>query len=191
MSTAGDERKLREEIARLLRGTESELRTSGLGRLARTALSAARARRLLKLGDDVANLEALAKLVGSVGELKGTAMKVGQLLSYVEVPIPSQVKNALSVLQTQSPPCLSRASLRSSAATSGTRGLRSSPEWTAHRSPRPPSDRFIEPASPMDAWSQSKSAIRTSNEPSPPIFDRRPSADASPRSCTREHWSSR
>jgi hypothetical protein len=81
MSTAGDERKLREEIARLLRGTESELRTSGLGRLARTALSAVRARRLLKLGDDVANLEALAKLVDSVGELKGTAMKVGQLLS--------------------------------------------------------------------------------------------------------------
>jgi predicted unusual protein kinase regulating ubiquinone biosynthesis (AarF/ABC1/UbiB family) len=104
MSTADDERKLREEIVRLLRGTESELRTSGLGRLARTALSAVRARRLLKLGDDVANLEALAKLVGSVGELKGTAMKVGQLLSYVDVPIPSQVKNALSVLQTQSPP---------------------------------------------------------------------------------------
>jgi hypothetical protein len=45
MSTADDERTLREEIARLLRGTESEIRTSGLGRLARTALSAVRERR--------------------------------------------------------------------------------------------------------------------------------------------------
>ncbi|HET6984171.1 MAG TPA: AarF/ABC1/UbiB kinase family protein, partial [Myxococcaceae bacterium] len=48
-------------------------------------------------------LDALVKLVSSVGELKGIAMKAGQLLSYVDLPLPPQLQGALSVLQTQSP----------------------------------------------------------------------------------------
>lgn len=103
MSNPDDARRVREQIAERLRGAESELPTSALGRLARTAFSAFRARRLLRMGDDVADLDALVKLVASLGELKGIAMKAGQLMSYVDVPLPPQLQNALSVLQTQSP----------------------------------------------------------------------------------------
>ena len=103
MSEPDDTRSVREYIAQRLRGAESELPTTALGRLARTALSAFRARRFLQIGNEVADLEALVKLVASLGELKGVAMKAGQLLSYVDMPLPPQLQEALSVLQTQSP----------------------------------------------------------------------------------------
>jgi predicted unusual protein kinase regulating ubiquinone biosynthesis (AarF/ABC1/UbiB family) len=49
-------------------------------------------------------MDALAALVASVGQLKGVAMKAGQLLSYLDVPLPPELRSALSVLQTHSPP---------------------------------------------------------------------------------------
>ncbi len=48
--------------------------------------------------------EALAKLVATVGELKGVGMKVGQLASYIDVDVPDEVKEALAALQSHSQP---------------------------------------------------------------------------------------
>jgi predicted unusual protein kinase regulating ubiquinone biosynthesis (AarF/ABC1/UbiB family) len=48
--------------------------------------------------------EALAKIVETVGELKGVAMKMGQIMSYVDIALPEELKSALSVLQTHSQP---------------------------------------------------------------------------------------
>jgi predicted unusual protein kinase regulating ubiquinone biosynthesis (AarF/ABC1/UbiB family) len=46
----------------------------------------------------------VAKVASSLGELKGLAMKVGQILSYIDVALPEELRAALSVLQTHSPP---------------------------------------------------------------------------------------
>jgi predicted unusual protein kinase regulating ubiquinone biosynthesis (AarF/ABC1/UbiB family) len=115
-------------MQRLLRASE-ELPTSTLGRLGRTAGAALRSGRLLlgarrreAEGEPPLELEALAKVVGSLGELKGIAMKAGQILSYVDVALPEELRAALSVLQTHSPPmaaervrCILRAELGESA----------------------------------------------------------------------------
>jgi predicted unusual protein kinase regulating ubiquinone biosynthesis (AarF/ABC1/UbiB family) len=97
MSDSDDARRVRRLVAGRLRGAEAELSTSALGRIVQTAFSAFKARRLLRRGDDEADLDALVKLVSSVGELKGIAMKAGQLLSYVDLPLPPQLQGALSV----------------------------------------------------------------------------------------------
>jgi predicted unusual protein kinase regulating ubiquinone biosynthesis (AarF/ABC1/UbiB family) len=86
--------------------------TSSLGRLGRTALTGARvglgalAGRLrgrdLTLGS--LSPEALARLVESFGELKGIAMKVGQILSYVDGSLDPQARQLLAVLQRYSQP---------------------------------------------------------------------------------------
>ncbi len=96
-------------IQRLL-GTHEAVPTSALGRLGRTAGAALRSGRLLLgargagEGDSPLELEALAKVVGSLGELKGIAMKAGQILSYVDVALPEELREALSVLQTHAQP---------------------------------------------------------------------------------------
>lgn len=50
------------------------------------------------------DLDQLVALVSSVGQLKGIAMKAGQLMSYLDLTLPPEMKAALSVLQTHSPP---------------------------------------------------------------------------------------
>jgi predicted unusual protein kinase regulating ubiquinone biosynthesis (AarF/ABC1/UbiB family) len=96
-------------IQRLL-GTHEAVPTSALGRLGRTAGAALRSGRLLLgarhagEGEAPLELEALAKIVGSLGELKGIAMKAGQILSYVDVALPEELRMALSVLQTHAQP---------------------------------------------------------------------------------------
>jgi predicted unusual protein kinase regulating ubiquinone biosynthesis (AarF/ABC1/UbiB family) len=61
--------------------------------------------RLRSRGDGLAaaELEDLTKLVGRLGELKGVAMKAGQLMSYVDATLPDELRGLLSVLQTASP----------------------------------------------------------------------------------------
>ena len=86
--------------------------TSSLGRLRRTAFAGARvglgalAGRLrgrdLNLG--ALSPEALARLVESLGELKGVAMKVGQILSYVDGSLAPEARQLLAVLQLHSQP---------------------------------------------------------------------------------------
>lgn len=101
------DRSLREDLARRLLALKSELPTSSLGRLGRTALAGLRGGRLAwqSKGDPATSLDVdtLAAIVASVGQLKGVAMKAGQLLSYLDLPLPPELRSALSVLQTHSP----------------------------------------------------------------------------------------
>ena len=86
--------------------------TSSLGRFGRTALTGARVGlgalagkmhgRDLNLGS--LSPEALARLVESFGELKGIAMKVGQILSYVDGSLDPEARQFLAVLQRYSQP---------------------------------------------------------------------------------------
>lgn len=88
-----------------LLAAESTVPTSALGRLWRGGKSAlgiggalARARRGGELDP-----EAIAALVGELGELKGIAMKAGQMLGYVDASIPPPLRQALALLQTAAP----------------------------------------------------------------------------------------
>jgi predicted unusual protein kinase regulating ubiquinone biosynthesis (AarF/ABC1/UbiB family) len=100
-------------LANELRANEGRrIPTSSLGRLQKTAAVAARlgmdalAGRLRGEEFGLARLspEALAKLVESLGELKGVAMKVGQILSYVDASLGPDARRMLSVLQVMSQP---------------------------------------------------------------------------------------
>jgi predicted unusual protein kinase regulating ubiquinone biosynthesis (AarF/ABC1/UbiB family) len=103
-----DRPSLRDELQRRLFGLGSKLPTSSLGRMGRTAMAALRggllARRGAKDGAGPLDVESLTALVASVGQLKGIAMKIGQMMSYLELPLPPEVRAALAVLQTHSPP---------------------------------------------------------------------------------------
>jgi predicted unusual protein kinase regulating ubiquinone biosynthesis (AarF/ABC1/UbiB family) len=101
-------RSLREQLERRLLALDAKLPTSSLGRLGRAAAAGLRGARLAlrgrDVGDDPLDLESLVALATSVGQLKGIAMKAGQLLSYLELQLPPELKAALAVLQTHSPP---------------------------------------------------------------------------------------
>jgi predicted unusual protein kinase regulating ubiquinone biosynthesis (AarF/ABC1/UbiB family) len=101
-------RSLREELERRLLALDAKLPTSSIGRLGRTAVAGLRGARLAlrgkNAGDSPRDLESLTALAASVGQLKGTAMKVGQLMSYLELQLPPELKATLAVLQTHSPP---------------------------------------------------------------------------------------
>src|SRR5258705_6147476 len=101
------DRALREELERRLLALGSKLPTSSLGRLGRTALAGLRGGRLVwrSRGEEPMPLDvdSLAALVASVGQLKGVSMKAGQLLSYLDLPLPPELRSALAVLQTHSP----------------------------------------------------------------------------------------
>ena len=104
---------LRQELTRRLLAESKKLPTSTAGRLSRTAAAALRTSSMLigrrlrgALGkdDDELDLDAMAGLVGSIGQLKGVAMKVGQIMSYIDIAVPEELRAALSVLQTHAPP---------------------------------------------------------------------------------------
>jgi predicted unusual protein kinase regulating ubiquinone biosynthesis (AarF/ABC1/UbiB family) len=86
--------------------------TSALGRLRRTAAAGARvglgavAGRFKGNEMNLGSLspESLSHLVESFGELKGVAMKVGQILSYVDGSLDPEARRLLSVLQVSSQP---------------------------------------------------------------------------------------
>lgn len=94
-----------------LLGAERALPTSRLERLLRTGRAGAGlatamlGRRFQRRGDDIdpADLEDITRLVARLGELKGVAMKAGQILGYVDTTLPDEVKALLAVLQTASP----------------------------------------------------------------------------------------
>ncbi|TFH29414.1 MAG: hypothetical protein E4H00_07010, partial [Myxococcales bacterium] len=50
------------------------------------------------------DVEAIAKIVGSIAQLKGITMKVGQIMSYIDIALPDELRDALSVLQTHAQP---------------------------------------------------------------------------------------
>ena len=111
MTRSGDE--LKAELIRRLFGVEEKTPTTALGRLRRTAGAALRAghlalggRRVLDGGSSggTIDVDSLAAIVARLGELKGIAMKAGQILSYVDLDLPDEVRAALSVLQTHAQP---------------------------------------------------------------------------------------
>ena len=52
------------------------------------------------------DMETLAKVINQVGRLKGVAMKMGQIMSYIDIAMPKEFREALSVLQTHAQPML-------------------------------------------------------------------------------------
>ena len=95
-------------IKQRLLATAGKIPTSSLGRYARTAGAALRSGRML-LGrgaedDEQWDVDQAARLVASIGQLKGITMKMGQIMSYIDVAIPEQLRAALAVLQTHSQP---------------------------------------------------------------------------------------
>ena len=90
----------------------SPLPTSSLGRLQKAASAAARigvgalAGRLRGEEFSIGSLspEAVARLVETLGELKGVAMKAGQILSYVDGSLSPETRRLLAVLQVMSQP---------------------------------------------------------------------------------------
>lgn len=114
--------RLRSEIERRLLGGAGLPATSTARRLFRTAGAALRTGRLA-LGrrrgadgdgadptmdgptvDDPKTVEAVWRIAASLGDLKGIAMKVGQVMSYIDVALPEEVRRALAALQTAAPP---------------------------------------------------------------------------------------
>ncbi|HEX2570114.1 MAG TPA: AarF/ABC1/UbiB kinase family protein [Polyangia bacterium] len=106
---------LAERVLALLRAREQTqgVPTGTLARLGRTALAGARlglSRLRGRLaGHDEAGLagldpETIARLTESLGELKGVAMKIGQILSYIDETLPPESARVLALLQTQSQP---------------------------------------------------------------------------------------
>lgn len=106
---------LRDRLAQRLFETSKSLPVTRLSRLGLSAKAVLGGGRLMladKLfgGRDLENLdqlpdiEALLKIVGSMGELKGITMKMGQIMSYIDVAIPDELREALAVLQTHAQP---------------------------------------------------------------------------------------
>ncbi len=101
--------ELRQAMTEGVMEKKAKLPTSTLGRVGRSALIALRTGRLIRKGrkkkpDAPANVEQLLKLVTSLGQLKGIAMKMGQIMSYIDVALPDELRAALSALQTSAPP---------------------------------------------------------------------------------------
>ena len=94
----------------MLAGESTGVPTSSFGRLGRTASAVLRSGRLLRRGRGRAedappvDPEALRAIISSIGQLKGVAMKMGQIMSYIDVAMPEELRAALSVLQTHSQP---------------------------------------------------------------------------------------
>lgn len=100
---------LRDELARRLLADRKRLPTSSIGRFGRTGATGLRISRAMLAkprggADGDIDVEAIAKIVGSIGELKGIAMKMGQIMSYIDVALPAELRDALSVLQTHAQP---------------------------------------------------------------------------------------
>jgi predicted unusual protein kinase regulating ubiquinone biosynthesis (AarF/ABC1/UbiB family) len=98
---------LKEKIIRgLLDGEGEKLPTSSIGRLGRTAFALLRSGRMIAASseDQEIDVEKVAKVIASVGRLKGIAMKMGQIMSYIDMAMPDELRDALSVLQTHAQP---------------------------------------------------------------------------------------
>ncbi|MBN2804087.1 MAG: AarF/ABC1/UbiB kinase family protein [Deltaproteobacteria bacterium] len=100
---------IREKMLEALKEKQKNMiptsRTGRFGSMAKSAIRGALIYRKGKKnmdGEDELPLdtEQLVKLITSVGQLKGIAMKMGQIMSYIDMAIPKEMQEALSVLQT-------------------------------------------------------------------------------------------
>jgi predicted unusual protein kinase regulating ubiquinone biosynthesis (AarF/ABC1/UbiB family) len=103
--------RLRDRLVEQMRRQSGQVPSGALGRLPRFGMLALRGGKL-GLGEALRkeadkgqlNEETLSRLVMSVGELKGVTMKLGQMLSYVDVALPEDARDALAALQEHSRP---------------------------------------------------------------------------------------
>ncbi len=86
-----------------MRAVEIEVPTGRWSRLWRTGRTAAGMASTM-LGDRRVDAADLAALIAQMGELRGVAMKAGQILSYIDPTIPEDLRSLLAVLQTQAAP---------------------------------------------------------------------------------------
>jgi predicted unusual protein kinase regulating ubiquinone biosynthesis (AarF/ABC1/UbiB family) len=101
----------REALKAQLLASELAVPTSGLGRLWRSgrgAVGLARATLTNRLrgagkGLTAGDVDAIARLVERLGELRGVAMKAGQILSYADPSLPEELQRLLSLLQVSAP----------------------------------------------------------------------------------------
>ncbi|MCA9524269.1 MAG: AarF/ABC1/UbiB kinase family protein [Myxococcales bacterium] len=98
-----------DELRALLIGQSAALPTTSVGRFGKLAWSALRGGALFRKlsknqGEALGDPAALAKLVTSIGAMKGLAMKSAQLMSYVDIALPDELRDALAVLQTHAQP---------------------------------------------------------------------------------------
>ena len=100
-----------DELRRKLLASEGASTASGVSRLWKTGRSAVgMASAVLggrfrgdERGLGAADVAAVARLVERLGELKGVAMKAGQILGYVDPSLSPELRGLLSVLQTAAP----------------------------------------------------------------------------------------
>jgi predicted unusual protein kinase regulating ubiquinone biosynthesis (AarF/ABC1/UbiB family) len=101
-----DDNRLAALLARIAQRA-APVPTTALGRMRRTAGAALRAAAsAARRGGGLAGLDevAIERLVESLGELKGIAMKMGQILSYIDDALPPETRKLLATLQKWSPP---------------------------------------------------------------------------------------
>ncbi|MCA9611179.1 MAG: hypothetical protein H6721_07145 [Sandaracinus sp.] len=99
-----------DDLRKRVRREGGEVPRSGLARLWKTGRAAAKMGASVLGGSfrgrgeglDAAKLEDVEKLVVSLGELKGIAMKAGQILGYVDPTLRDELRERLAILQTQS-----------------------------------------------------------------------------------------
>ena len=103
--------RVRAETTRRLSAAVDDLPTSYLGRTRRKAGTVYSCGKLMlnkALRDGAvtaeADLQTVFSIASSLGELKGVAMKMGQILGYFDVDLPAEVRAALSVLHTHAHP---------------------------------------------------------------------------------------
>jgi predicted unusual protein kinase regulating ubiquinone biosynthesis (AarF/ABC1/UbiB family) len=103
--------QIRTEIAKRLATVAEPPPSSAIGRAARTAMTIGRGGTLMMtralfgaLGRTAHDLEGTAAVIAAIGDLKGVTMKVGQILSYIDVGLPEELPIALSVLQAHAQP---------------------------------------------------------------------------------------
>jgi predicted unusual protein kinase regulating ubiquinone biosynthesis (AarF/ABC1/UbiB family) len=91
-------------LARLMSEPGEKVPTGLFGRARRTASAALRSGTSALLGGGKLDARTAERLALSLGELKGIAMKVGQILSYLDTPLPEETRRVLAVLQVKSQP---------------------------------------------------------------------------------------
>ncbi|MCP4603733.1 MAG: AarF/ABC1/UbiB kinase family protein [Proteobacteria bacterium] len=111
MST--DRKSIKDQmISGLTAKAGTKLPTSSIGRIGRLGVTVLRSGRMIMKSYNVSakgeepeiDMAKVAKVITSVGKLKGVAMKMGQIMSYIDVAMPKELRDALSVLQTHAQP---------------------------------------------------------------------------------------
>ena len=93
----------RDELRAELLASEAAVPTSGLGRLWQTGRSALGVGSLLRGRGEAVDPTAVRAIVQRLGGLKGVAMKMGQMLGYIDQGVPEELRGMFSLLQTAAP----------------------------------------------------------------------------------------